>query len=53
MSFERLEALASAKKRQRAIRTLDLAQAVVAGLCDEKGWAEKQKKLISESRIGL
>ena len=48
MSWEQLNALAAAHRRQDAGQMLRFAQLIIAGQADAKGWQEKQKQLIAE-----
>lgn len=54
MSWERLQALAEARRRELSGEILDLAQTIVAGLAGDKDlWAAKQRKLIADTEAGL
>ena len=48
MSWERLQALAAAHRRRDAVRTLRLAQTIIAGQADANAWRKKQQELIEE-----
>jgi len=54
MSWERLQALAEARRRERSGEILDLAQTIVAGMAGDKdAWTAKQRKLIADTEAGL
>ena len=48
MSWERLQALAGAHRRRDALRTLRLAQTIIAGQADANLWRKKQQDLVDE-----
>lgn len=50
MSLERLQLMAAPAARLRALKVLDLGQAIGAALSDSKAWQTKQKELIKRAQ---
>ncbi len=53
MSWERLQLLVAAKRKDRAGVILDLGQLIVAGWGSADAWSDKQKQLIERIESDL
>lgn len=54
MSYERIQSLVAARRREQAGLVLDLGQLIAAGSGgDADAWSEKQKQVIEQMRSGL